>query len=242
MLDIFYVADRLCGLCCCSGPSRKPATSLARCKGEQRWITSLPESLAGVVCLSDLRPASAGEVLTEKDYDQHWNFANPVLLRADPRVHQAAGAFMASVFEGERTFLHPVLRWLEVLTYKVIGVQEDVEQRWTQYTAALLSFSIFGFLLVYLHPARAGIPAVQSAGLRRRQRQSGPGVQHVASFITNTNWQAYSGESTLSYFVQMAALTVQNFASAAAGIAVAIALVRGFARQEKKTSAISGWT
>src|SRR6266446_4646981 len=60
------------------------------------------------------------------------------------------GAFMAKVFEGQRTFLHPVLRWLEVLTYKVIGVREDVEQRWTQYTASLLSFSIFGFLIVYL--------------------------------------------------------------------------------------------
>jgi K+-transporting ATPase ATPase A chain len=145
------------------------------------------------------------------------------------------GAFMAKVFEGQRTFLHPIFRWLEVLTYKLIGVKEDVEQRWTQYTASLLSFSIFGFLLVYfIQRAQAYLPF-------NPQNFGTPNVtpdlafNTAASFVTNTNWQAYSGESTLSYFVQMAALTVQNFASAAAGIAVAIALVRGFARQERKT-------
>jgi K+-transporting ATPase ATPase A chain len=142
---------------------------------------------------------------------------------------------MAKVFEGQRTFLHPIFRWLEVLTYKVVGVKEDVEQRWTQYTASLLSFSIFGFLLVYLiqraqaylpfNPQNFGTPIVTPD----------LAFNTAASFVTNTNWQAYSGESTLSYFVQMAALTVQNFASAAAGIAVAVALVRGLARQEKKT-------
>src|SRR4030095_13240404 len=67
------------------------------------------------------------------------------------------GAFMARVFEGQRTFLHPVLRWLEVLTYKVSGVREDVEQRWTQYAASLLSFSLFGFLLTYLLQRAQGL-------------------------------------------------------------------------------------
>jgi K+-transporting ATPase ATPase A chain len=145
------------------------------------------------------------------------------------------GAFMAKVFEGQRTFLHPIFRWLEVLTYKLIGVKEDVEQRWTQYTASLLSFSIFGFLLVYfIQRAQAYLPF-------NPQNFGTPNVtpdlafNTATSFVTNTDWQAYSGESTLSYFVQMAALTVQNFASAAAGIAIAIALVRGFARQERKT-------
>jgi K+-transporting ATPase ATPase A chain len=145
------------------------------------------------------------------------------------------GAFMAKIFEGQRTFLHPVFRWLEVLTYKIIGVKEDVEQRWTQYTASVLSFSIFGFLLVYfIQRAQAYLPF-------NPQNFGTPNVtpdlafNTAASFVTNTDWQAYSGESTFSYFVQMAALTVQNFASAAAGIAIAIALVRGFARQEKKT-------
>ncbi len=145
------------------------------------------------------------------------------------------GAFMARVFDGERTFLHPVLRWLEVLTYKVIGVQEDVEQRWTQYTAALLSFSIFGFLLVYfIQRAQAFLP-FNPQGFGAGNVSPDLAFNTSASFVTNTNWQAYAGESTISYFVQMAALTVQNFASAAAGIAVAIALVRGFARQERKT-------
>src|SRR5712671_4588869 len=145
------------------------------------------------------------------------------------------GAYMARIFEGQRTFMHPVLRWLEVLTYKLIGVREEVEQRWTHYTASLLSFSTFGFLIVYLlQRAQAYLPF-------NPQNFGTPNVSPdlafntAVSFVTNTDWQAYSGESTLSYFVQMAALTVQNFASAAAGIAVAIALVRGFARQERKT-------
>jgi potassium-transporting ATPase potassium-binding subunit len=145
------------------------------------------------------------------------------------------GAFMANVFEGRRTFLHPVLRWLEVLTYKAAGVREDVEQRWTQYTASLLAFSIFGFLLVYLlQRAQAYLPF-------NPQNFGTPNVtpdlafNTAASFLTNTNWQAYSGESTLSYFVQMAALTVQNFVSAAAGLAIAVAVIRGFARHEMRT-------
>ncbi len=145
------------------------------------------------------------------------------------------GTFMTRVFDGERTFLHPVLRWLEVLTYKIIGVQEEVEQRWTQYTAALLSFSIFGFLLVYLMQRAQGFLPFNPQGFGAGNVSPDLAFNTATSFTTNTDWQAYSGESTLSYFVQMAALTVQNFASAAAGIAVAIALVRGFVRQEKKT-------
>jgi K+-transporting ATPase ATPase A chain len=145
------------------------------------------------------------------------------------------GWFMARVFDGERTFLHPVLRWLEVLTYKVSGVREDVEQRWTQYTASLLSFSIFGFVILYilqraqaylpLNPQNFGTPVVPPDGA----------FNTAVSFLTNTNWQGYSGESTMSYLVQMAGLTVQNFVSAAAGLAIAIAVVRGFARKESKT-------
>src|ERR1700686_4008833 len=114
------------------------------------------------------------------------------------------GAFMAKVFEGQRTFLHSILRGLEVLTYKAAGIREDVEQRWTQYTASLLSFSVFGFLLVYfLQRAQAYLPF-------NPQNFGTPNVppdlafNTATSFLTNTNWQAYSGESTLSYFVQMA--------------------------------------
>jgi K+-transporting ATPase ATPase A chain len=145
------------------------------------------------------------------------------------------GSYMARVFEGERTFMHPLLRWLEVLTYKAIGVREDVEQRWTTYTAALLSFSIFGFLLTYLVQRAQGFLPFNPQHFGASNVPPDLAFNTATSFVTNTNWQAYSGESTLSYFVQMAVLAVQNFASAAAGIAIAVALIRGFARQEKKT-------
>jgi K+-transporting ATPase ATPase A chain len=150
-------------------------------------------------------------------------------------ITKPVGIFMTRLFAGERTFLHPVLRWLEVLVYKLSGVREDVEQRWTQYAGALLSFSVFGFFLAYvLQRAQAYLPL-------NPQNFGTPNVtpdlafNTAVSFLTNTNWQSYSGESTLSYFVQMAALTVQNFVSGAAGVAIAIALVRGFARQQMKT-------
>jgi K+-transporting ATPase ATPase A chain len=122
-----------------------------------------------------------------------------------------------------------------MLTYKAIGVREDVEQRWTQYTASLLSFSIFSFLFVYFMQRLQGWLPFNPQGFDASKVNPDLAFNTAASFMTNTNWQAYSGESTLSYFVQMAALTVQNFASAAAGIAVAIALVRGFSRQERRT-------
>ena len=145
------------------------------------------------------------------------------------------GAYMARVFEGQRTFMHPVLRWLEVLTYKIIGVREEVEQRWTHYTASLLSFSLFGFLLTYLLQRSQGLLPFNPQHFTATNVPPDLAFNTATSFVTNTNWQAYVGETTLSYFVQMAALTVQNFASAAAGIAIAVALIRGFARQEKKT-------
>jgi K+-transporting ATPase ATPase A chain len=145
------------------------------------------------------------------------------------------GAYMARVFQGQRTLMHPLLRWLEALTYKLAGVREDVEQRWTQYTASLLSFSIFGFVLVYLlQRAQAFLP-FNPQGFTAGNVSPDLAFNTAASFVTNTNWQSYGGESTLSYFVQMAGLTVQNFVSAAAGMAVAIAVVRGFARHESKS-------
>jgi potassium-transporting ATPase potassium-binding subunit len=145
------------------------------------------------------------------------------------------GAYMARVFQGQRTFMHPMLRWLEVVTYKVSGVSEGVEQRWTQYTASLLSFSIFGFLLVYFLQRAQGFLPFNPQHFGAGQISPDLAFNTATSFVSNTNWQAYSGESTLSYFVQMAALTVQNFVSAAAGMAIAIAVVRGFARHEMKT-------
>jgi K+-transporting ATPase ATPase A chain len=145
------------------------------------------------------------------------------------------GAYMARVFEGERTFLHPALRWLERLTYRSIGVREDAEQSWTHYAASLLSFSIFGFVFVYLLQRLQGVLPLNPQGFGAGNVTPDLAFNTAVSFTTNTNWQAYSGEATLSYLVQMAALTVQNFASAAAGMAIAIALVRGFAREQRAT-------
>jgi potassium-transporting ATPase potassium-binding subunit len=142
------------------------------------------------------------------------------------------GVFMARLFDGKRTFLHPVLRPLEALTYKLVGVNESTEQRWTQYTASLLAFSAFGFLFVYALQRLQGVLPLNPQGFGASNVSPDLAFNTAVSFPTNTNWQSYSGEATLSYLVQMAALTVQNFASAAAGIAVAIAVARGFARQK----------
>src|SRR3954462_13299501 len=142
------------------------------------------------------------------------------------------GSYMAAVFEGRRTFLHPALRWIEALTYRASGVSEAAEQRWTQYTASLVSFSAVSFVLVYVLQRAQGWLPLNPQGFNRSNVSPDLAFNTAVSFMTNTNWQAYGGESTFSYLVQMAALTVQNFASAAAGIAIAIALVRGFARQQ----------
>ena len=145
------------------------------------------------------------------------------------------GVFMARIFAGERTFLHPILRPLERLIYRLGGIREEVEQNWTQYAGALLAFSIAKFVFTYLIQRLQGMLPLNPQGFGASLVSPDLAFNTAVSFVTNTNWQAYSGESTFSYFVQMTALTVQNFTSAAAGIAVAIALVRGFARQESKT-------
>jgi K+-transporting ATPase ATPase A chain len=122
------------------------------------------------------------------------------------------------------SFLHPVLRWLETLIDRLAGVREDAEQRWTQYAGALLSFSLFGFLLAYvIQRAQAYLP-LNPQNFGTPVMTPDPAFNTAVSFVTNTNWQSYSGESTLSYFVQMAALTVQNFVSGAAGVVGALFL------------------
>jgi K+-transporting ATPase ATPase A chain len=144
------------------------------------------------------------------------------------------GLYLARLFAGERTLLHPILRPLERLCYRIIGVREDTEQRWTQYAGSLLAFSFFSFLFVYLLQRLEGVLPLNPAGFGAAMTPD-LAFNTAVSFTTNTNWQAYSGEAMMSYLVQMAALTVQNFASAAAGVAVAVALVRGFARQQAHT-------
>ena len=149
------------------------------------------------------------------------------------------GLFMARVFQGERTFLHPLLRPVERLAYRLVGVREEAEQRWTQYAASVIAFSVASFLFVYVIQRLQGVLPFNPMHFGTKAAPAGAtpvtpdlAFNTAASFLTNTNWQAYSGEMTFSYFVQMAALAVQNFASAAAGIAVAVALIRGFARQQ----------
>jgi len=149
------------------------------------------------------------------------------------------GLFMANLFEGKRTFLHPLLRPLERLIYRLGGIREDSEQRWTQYAASVLAFSLISFLLVYVLQRLQGFLLLNPMGFSTAHAPGNAtamtpdlAFNTAVSFMTNTNWQAYGGETTLSYLVQMAALTVQNFVSAAAGIAVAIALIRGFARRQ----------
>ena len=149
-------------------------------------------------------------------------------------VTKPLGIFMARVFNREKTFMDPVLRPVERLLYRVTRVDENHEMRWTEYAVAVLLFSMVSMVVLYLmerlqgylpfNPQKFG--AVAPAHLA---------FNTAASFTTNTNWQAYSGETTMSYFTQMAGLAFHNFISAATGIALAIALIRGIARRQMQT-------
>ena len=143
------------------------------------------------------------------------------------------GWYMTRVFNGERTFLSPVLRPVEAGLYWIGGVDEKREQHWLTYTVAMLLFHVGGFLIIYavmrLQAVLPFNPAEQSAVAEDLSFNT------AISFITNTNWQNYGGESTLSYLVQMLGLTHQNFLSAATGIALAVALIRGFSRSSMRT-------
>jgi potassium-transporting ATPase potassium-binding subunit len=143
------------------------------------------------------------------------------------------GWYMTRVFNGERTFLSPVLRPIEASLYWIGGVDEKREQHWLTYTVAMLLFHVGGFLILYALMRFQAVlpfnPAEQSAVAEDLSFNT------AVSFITNTNWQNYGGESTLSYLVQMLGLTHQNFLSAATGIVLAVALIRGFARASMRT-------
>ncbi len=151
-----------------------------------------------------------------------------VLLATKP-----LGLFMAHVFNRERTFLDPVLRPVERLIYKLARVDETREMRWTEYAVAMLLFSLVSMLVLYLLQRLQGALPWNPQGL--------PGVEQglsfntAASFTTNTNWQSYVPETTMSYLTQMAGLAYHNFASAAVGIALAVAFIRGIARREQET-------
>jgi K+-transporting ATPase ATPase A chain len=143
------------------------------------------------------------------------------------------GGYLTRVFNGERTFLSPVLRPVEAALYWAGGVDARREQNWVSYTVAMLLFHAGGFLILYALMRLQALlplnPAEQSAVAQDLSFNT------AVSFITNTNWQNYGGESTLSYLVQMLGLTHQNFLSAATGIVLAVALIRGFARASVQT-------
>jgi len=149
-------------------------------------------------------------------------------------VTKPMGIFMARVFDRERTFLDPVLRPIEKLLYRVTGVDENHEMRWTEYAVSMLLFSVVSMIVLYAierlqghlwwNPQKFGAVSPPALALNT-----------AASFTTNTNWQNYAGESTMSYFTQMAGLAYHNFVSAAVGIALAIAFIRGVTRRQMET-------
>src|SRR5436190_3780138 len=152
-------------------------------------------------------------------------------------VTKPLGLFMAHVFNRERTFLDPLLRPIERLIYGVTRVNAEREMSWTEYAVAMLLFSLVSMLVLYFLQRLQGLlpfnpqhlPGVDSASF------TGSSFNTAASFTTNTNWQSYVPETTMSYLTQMSGLAYHNFISAAAGIALAIAFIRGIARREMQT-------
>src|SRR6266436_1860917 len=140
------------------------------------------------------------------------------------------GGYMTRVFNGERSFLSPVLRPVERAVYWCCGVDEKEEQHWLTYAVAMLFFSVAGFLILYALQRLQWYLPFNPQGQTGVEPSSA--FNTSVSFVTNTNWQSYVPETTMGYLVQMAGLTVHNFVSAATGIALALALIRGFARRE----------
>ena len=143
------------------------------------------------------------------------------------------GLYMAKVFSGEKTFLTPVLKPLETGIYKLSGIDRDREQGWLGYTLAMLAFSVAGFVVLYAIMRLQAYLPVNPQGFAAVP--SDLAFNTSASFVTNTNWQNYSGEAVMSNFTQMAGLAVQNFLSAATGMALAIAVTRAFVRSKAET-------
>ena len=149
-------------------------------------------------------------------------------------ITKPLGLYLVQVLHANgRTWLDPIINPLEKLTYKLLGVDPQREQGWKQYTFAMLAFSLVGVVFTYAILRLQDVLPWNPQGL--------PALSHhlafntAVSFVTNTNWQSYGGESTMSYFSQMVGLTFHNFVSAATGIAIAAALVRGITRSSVKT-------
>src|SRR6202165_471452 len=142
------------------------------------------------------------------------------------------GGYLTRVFNGERTLLSPVLRPIGRAVYGISGVDEKEEQHWVTYGVAMLLFSVIGFLSLYALQRFQDVLPFNPQGFSAVGQDLA--FNTAMSFVTNTNWQSYVPETTMGYLVQMAGLTVHNFVSAATGIALALALIRGFARREAK--------
>jgi K+-transporting ATPase ATPase A chain len=153
-------------------------------------------------------------------------FFGVILLATKP-----IGLYMTHVFNGERTLLTPVLQPIERLCYKLFGVKEDEDMRWTTYAFAMLMFTVVGVILTYVMLRFQEHLPFNPQKFGGKDMTPDLSFNTAASFSTNTNWQAYTPESTVSYFSNMVALAVHNWMSAATGIAIAVALVRGFARR-----------
>src|SRR5579875_1921846 len=148
------------------------------------------------------------------------------------------GRYMAAVYTGERTFLDPVMRYPERFMYRLFRVDPQRGQDWKSYAKSVILFSLAGWLLLFFILRTQNLWSF--TGLNPMGFHSAPWnvtFNTTSSFLTNTNWQYYGGETTLSYFSQMAGLTVQNYASAAVGIVVAVALIRGIAKRASDRSA-----
>lgn len=143
------------------------------------------------------------------------------------------GGYMTRVFNGERTWLSPVFLRVERAIYRVAGIDAAREQHWLTYTVAMLMFNAAGFVFLYILTRVQGVLPFNPAAMSGIAPDLA--FNTAVSFVTNTNWQNYGGESTMSYLVQMLGLTQQNFLSAATGLAIAVALIRGFARASAKT-------
>ncbi|HKY34815.1 MAG TPA: potassium-transporting ATPase subunit KdpA [Polyangiaceae bacterium] len=141
------------------------------------------------------------------------------------------GSFMVKVFEGERTFLHKPLGWLERGTYRLLGVEPNRDMKWTEYATAMLMFSLASLVFTYAALRLQGYLPLNPQGFGAKQMTPDLAFNTAVSFTTNTNWQGYSPELTVSYFSNMVALAIHNWASAAVGVAIAIAVIRGFARK-----------
>jgi K+-transporting ATPase ATPase A chain len=147
-------------------------------------------------------------------------------------VAQPLGAFMARVYQGERTFLSPVCAPFERWVYRLAGVRPDEEMDWKSYALAFLLFSLVGYIFLYLLQRLQGFLPFNPQAMGAVSPDSA--VNTAVSFVSNTNWQVYSGETTLSYLTQMLGLTTQNFVSAAAGMAVLVAFIRGLTRHNTR--------